>query len=122
MFGLGVWEIILILVTALVVLGPQKLPQVARQLARLLGELKRISEDVRRNVDEVLAEPDEAPAPHGPVAGADAAASGTVQPPRPPGGLPAGVQPSTPPGHAPNAVAPKPTSGGAHPAPHPGEP
>lgn len=57
MLGLGVWEIVLILITALVVLGPDKLPQAARQLARLLGEVRRVSDEVRRNFDDVMAEP-----------------------------------------------------------------
>jgi sec-independent protein translocase protein TatB len=52
MFGLGALEIIVILVLALIVLGPQKLPVVARQLARYLGELRRVADDVRRNFDE----------------------------------------------------------------------
>lgn len=57
MFGLGIWEIVVILTVALLVLGPDKLPQVARQLARLLGEVRKFSDDVRRQVDDVIAEP-----------------------------------------------------------------
>lgn len=81
MLGLGIWEIIIILVTALVVLGPEKLPQTARHLARLLGELRRVSDEVRRNFDEVVAEPvdphrHDAPRPL--PAGAQAAQSGAA--------------------------------------------
>lgn len=61
MLGLGLWEIVIIFVTALVVLGPEKLPQVARQLARLLGQVRRFSDEVRRNFDDVMAEPVELP-------------------------------------------------------------
>lgn len=58
MFGLGIWEIVVILAVALLVLGPDKLPQVARQLARLLGEVRHFSDEIRRQVDDVMAEPD----------------------------------------------------------------
>jgi sec-independent protein translocase protein TatB len=52
MFGLGAMEVVVILMLALIVLGPQKLPVVARQLARYLGELRRVADEVRRNFDE----------------------------------------------------------------------
>jgi sec-independent protein translocase protein TatB len=46
MFGIGMTELLVILVVALVVLGPSRLPEVARTLGRALGELKRQSSDV----------------------------------------------------------------------------
>lgn len=76
MFGLGIWEVVAILVTALLILGPEKMPQVARQVARFISELKRVSDDVRRNFDDVLAEPTEVDgpaAPRSPPAGVQAA-------------------------------------------------
>ena len=51
MFGIGVPELILILALALIVLGPDKLPQVAKQIARFVGELKRASEDFKKQLD-----------------------------------------------------------------------
>lgn len=57
MLGLGLWEIVIVCITALIVLGPEKLPQVARQTARLLGQVRRMSDEVRRNFDDVMAEP-----------------------------------------------------------------
>lgn len=81
MLGLGIWEIVIILLTALVVLGPDKLPQAARQLARMLGELRRVSDDVRRNFDDVIAEPQDPnrhDAPRPLPAGAQAAHSGAT--------------------------------------------
>jgi Tat protein translocase TatB subunit len=50
-FGIGLPELVLILALALIVLGPEKLPKVARQLARFVGELKRMGEDFKRQVD-----------------------------------------------------------------------
>lgn len=41
MFGIGIQELLVILVVALVVLGPQRLPEVARALGKGLGELRR---------------------------------------------------------------------------------
>lgn len=58
MFGLGFTEILVIFVVALLVLGPEKLPQMARQLAKTLGELRRTADEIRRNFDEAGIEPE----------------------------------------------------------------
>ena len=50
MFGLGIAEILVVLVLALLVLGPEKLPEAARQLGRLTAELRRAMEDIRHDV------------------------------------------------------------------------
>lgn len=50
MFGLGFSEILFILLIALLVLGPKKLPEVSRSLGRALGELKRTADDFRREI------------------------------------------------------------------------
>jgi Tat protein translocase TatB subunit len=51
MFGIGIPELIIIFVIALIVLGPDKLPQLARQLARLIAELKKAGEDFKSQMD-----------------------------------------------------------------------
>lgn len=51
MFGIGTSEILLILVVALLVLGPSKLPDVARALGKGLAEFRRVSSDVKRTID-----------------------------------------------------------------------
>lgn len=40
MFGIGFWEIVAIGIIALIFIGPEDLPRLARQLARFLNELK----------------------------------------------------------------------------------
>ncbi len=51
MFGIGMPEFLLILVVALVVLGPKKLPELARSLGRGLAELKKTTGDLKQNID-----------------------------------------------------------------------
>lgn len=56
MFGIGMTELLVILVIALVVLGPQKLPEMARSLGRGLAEFRRASNDLRREFTEATDE------------------------------------------------------------------
>ena len=50
MFGLGFTEVVVILVVALIFLGPEKLPEVARSLGKVMGELRRTTDDLRRDI------------------------------------------------------------------------
>lgn len=48
MFGIGGTELVLIVLFALVIFGPDKLPGIARSLGRTLGTFKRAQEDMER--------------------------------------------------------------------------
>jgi TatA/E family protein of Tat protein translocase len=69
MFGtLGGPEIVLILVIALIVFGPRKLPEIGKTMGKMLAEFRKASTDFKRTIeDEVESEkvvlPPPAPAP-----------------------------------------------------------
>lgn len=51
MFGIGSTELIVILIVALIVIGPAKLPEMAKSLGKALGEFRRVSTDVKRTIE-----------------------------------------------------------------------
>ena len=51
MLGIGMQEIIIVLVVALIVIGPKKLPDLAKALGRALGEFRRAADDLKENLD-----------------------------------------------------------------------
>lgn len=54
MFDVGFWEILLILVLALVVIGPERLPGAARKAGYFVGKARRYIEGVRSEVESEL--------------------------------------------------------------------
>ena len=57
MFSFNGWcEFILILVVALVVIGPKDLPQVMRFLGKWLYRLQKVSREVKSHIDELVYE------------------------------------------------------------------
>ena len=53
--GLGTSELLLILVVALVLFGPRKLPQLSRSLGKSLANFKRASEDFKQTWEKEVA-------------------------------------------------------------------
>lgn len=51
MFGIGTTEILVILVVALIVLGPKSLPKIARTLGKGMAEFRRVSTDFQRTIN-----------------------------------------------------------------------
>jgi len=59
MFGsIGLPELILIFVVALLLFGPRKLPEIGRSIGKAMGEFRRASNDLRRTVEEEVAAED----------------------------------------------------------------
>ena len=51
MFNIGMPELLLILAVALIVLGPKRLPEIARALGKIVGEFRRTTQDIRDDFD-----------------------------------------------------------------------
>ncbi len=55
MFGsIGMPELILIFVVALLVFGPKKLPELGKSLGRGLAEFKKASEDLKKTIEDEI--------------------------------------------------------------------
>ena len=52
MFGIGMPEMLLILGVALIVIGPKKLPDLAKSLGRAFGEFKKATNDLKESLEE----------------------------------------------------------------------
>ena len=123
MFNLGAGEIAVILIVALLLLGPDKLPELARGIGKFVREFRRQTDDVRGMVErefykmdqEVFAE--EQPKRIEPPASTPAKPEGELAPPTypsvfpPPEGVVAAKPSSAAPlGLEPTATAPSPAS------------
>jgi Tat protein translocase TatB subunit len=119
MFGLGLTELVVILVVALLFLGPEKLPEVARTLGRGLRELRRASDDIRDTVSGTVNDavrelrvPPARPAPPAPREDGAASVERTLAQAAQALGDPAPVTPPVP-GGEPDPYAPRPDTPGS---------
>jgi sec-independent protein translocase protein TatB len=54
MVDIGFWELIIIAIVALLVIGPQRLPEVARTLGRWFGRIRAFINNVKNDIDHEL--------------------------------------------------------------------
>ena len=82
MFGLGMQELVIIMVIALIIFGPRKLPELGRSLGKSIGEFKKASNELRNTIeDEIRVEETKvtpAPAPTPAATSTSAPADSTV--------------------------------------------
>jgi TatA/E family protein of Tat protein translocase len=90
MFGIGPTELIVILVIALLVLGPKRLPELAAGLGKGLAEFRRATSDInaeldeaRRSIEEPARDAARASGPKGRVSRHTSAAAAHAEPPAP---------------------------------------
>ncbi len=79
MLGVGPEELMLVALLALLVLGPERLPKVMRDMGKIVGDLRRTSDELRTeflNADKLL---DSATAPRASTAAAAPAATPTAE-------------------------------------------
>ena len=68
MFEVGFSELLLIMVLALLVLGPQKLPKVVAEVGRWMGRARAMARQFREQLEVEAAEPQRPPPPAPPPA------------------------------------------------------
>ncbi len=74
--SIGPAEILVVLVVALIVFGPQRLPEIGRQVGAAVRELRRMQDTVRSELDTVM-HPDVSPGAPAPRTPAEPAADDT---------------------------------------------
>ena len=55
--GIGMSEILLLAVLVIIVVGPEELPKLLRTVGRYMGQVKRVADDFRSQVDEAIKDP-----------------------------------------------------------------
>ncbi|HET6268201.1 MAG TPA: TatA/E family twin arginine-targeting protein translocase [Acidobacteriota bacterium] len=55
---IGFQELVLILIIALVIFGPKKLPELGRSLGKTLAEFKRASNEIKQSIEKEIEQVD----------------------------------------------------------------
>lgn len=61
MFGIGIQEMLIILVVVLIVFGPKRLPDLAKSLGKGIAEFRKASDEVKKGIEEAVKEEEEPP-------------------------------------------------------------
>jgi TatA/E family protein of Tat protein translocase len=56
---IGIQELVLIFVVALLIFGPKKLPELGRSLGKTLAEFRRASNEIKQTIERELEQPEE---------------------------------------------------------------
>ena len=53
MFSVGIFELLILFALALIILGPEKFPTLAKELARLIHRLRSVRDDIQKQVSSI---------------------------------------------------------------------
>jgi Tat protein translocase TatB subunit len=84
--NIGPAELLVVLVVALLVLGPNKLPDAARQVGKAIGEMRKLSTGFQSEMRDAMKEPVEGKPGKGANKSTPAKSGGTLASPRAPAG------------------------------------
>lgn len=105
--NIGVPEMLFILILALLIFGPKKLPEVGRTIGKGLGEFRRASNDLKRTIEREIDESEVTPPP--PMLPLASVSRGE-RPQPPPPVIDAAPQPAVEPGPDASATTPASTT------------